>query len=438
MFKNFIKLFIVLAIIAVILSLINMNSEKVVLNLWGNNQIAYGLGVIVIIVFSSGVLATALLFGLIATPTLIRHRLLRNELNSSKNFYGHMVQARNAFVSKQWTKAKNLWEQVLKRDPSEVISRIELSKVLENSGELREGLRVLTTAKSSKPENVELYFRAAELNDKLGNKTAAIDNYALVLAVEPNRYAAQRALELCEELDRIEDALDYYYTLENSSYANPQDGARLKLKQLVKSNEPKKAKLISDFVKKNPTLIDGYVCLGKVLLAETAGDHQQLLDEVCQVLLKGYRQTENTALIDELVIVCREHSNPFKMIEYLEKAASSENNETRSARILTYLARAYYSVGRINEAKDTIDKANSLRSAIDPVSSKKVLRDLYVTLAFLKSNSSELGEAREALTLLDYGDSPLPLSFIIKNVDLEREGNLEKVQLNSINNNLSR
>ena len=75
----------------------------------------------------------------------------------------------------------------------DIIARVELSRSLEGQGQAREALRVLEEARASDPKNVEVLFRAAELNQSLNNKTAAIDNLALVLCQHPNRRAAQSA-----------------------------------------------------------------------------------------------------------------------------------------------------------------------------------------------------------------------------------------------------
>ena len=81
----------------------------------------------------------------------------------------------------------------------------------------RRGLEMdgaVEAARLADPKNIEVLFRAAELNSRLKNKTAAIDNLALILAQFPSRQAAGLARALSEELGRYDDALEYQEQLE--------------------------------------------------------------------------------------------------------------------------------------------------------------------------------------------------------------------------------
>jgi tetratricopeptide (TPR) repeat protein len=326
MVAKILKLIILLSILSVLLAIVTMNQQPVELKLLNSTPITAGLGVVAITLFFSGVLITALIGTLIRIPSYLREKSLENSQKNVSQFFTKFCEARTALLSKQYAKARVLWEQITKKDPSGVISFVELSKSLENSGEIREAIKVLAPAKSNHPENAEVLLRAAELNLALGNKTAAIDNYSLILSNQTNHYAAEQAMILSESIQRYDDALEYYAMIEGSSFAKGEDGIRLRLKVLVSTEFPnveEKRKAIVQFQKKHPKFSDTYNYLAEV--AEEESNHQEMLD----LLIKGYQLSRSEIFLENLCIKALSAGKEDLAIQTLRKFLHSESGSSK-------------------------------------------------------------------------------------------------------------
>jgi tetratricopeptide (TPR) repeat protein len=188
----------------------------------------------------------------------LRERKLRATDRSRQHFLNLFEKARNLMASGDWAAARDLWEQVIHRDPENVIARVELSRSLESLGDAPEALRVLDATRASSRSSAEVLFRAAELNRKLGNNTAAVDNLGLIISEAPRRKALELARDICSEMGKINEALIFQDELDRIGYASeePLDARRqLRLAQIVQNAQGETAlrdELLA-FVKRNPS-----------------------------------------------------------------------------------------------------------------------------------------------------------------------------------------
>lgn len=191
------------------------NSAPATVSIWGDSlTFSSNVGVIVIVSFFIGVLASTvvgLIFGLRAW---LRERRFARRERDREAASESLLKARSYLVTHEWGKAQNEWERIIRRLPDDVVSRIELSRSLEGAGDIREALKVIDSARTAAPRNIEVLFRAAELNLAMGNKVAALDNLALALYHQPSARAARMARDISEDLNRLEDALEYQERLE--------------------------------------------------------------------------------------------------------------------------------------------------------------------------------------------------------------------------------
>ncbi|NLF26102.1 MAG: tetratricopeptide repeat protein [Deltaproteobacteria bacterium] len=169
-----------------------------------------------------------------------------------------MLEARSLLAAGEWSKAEALWRKIAKRDPANTIAKVELSRSVEGGGDLKEALRIIDTARISDPSNVEVLFRAAELNLALGNRTAAVDNLALILYHLPSLKAARMARDLSEELGRLQDAFEYQEKVQSAGEEEAllkAAGTRLEFKKLLAehsepSDKGKKTAALKNFLKR--------------------------------------------------------------------------------------------------------------------------------------------------------------------------------------------
>lgn len=214
MIKRLYRLILVLLILAVALWVVLLNKDSVTLNLGNGQTFASPLGAMIILVFSAGVLCTALVASLFGFKAYLRERGFLALERRRSEFSADCAKARSLTLSGQYTAARRLWESLCRREPSDVQSKLWLARTLDEDGNPFEALKTIDSARSFFPGDCEVLFRAAELNKRLGNKTAAVDNLALALSHQPSEKAARDARNISVELGRLDDALEYNSQLE--------------------------------------------------------------------------------------------------------------------------------------------------------------------------------------------------------------------------------
>ena len=351
MLRRFRQLLVAFLVVLLAVYVVVTNNQSVTIQL-GSWVYSAAVGVVLLAAFAAGVLLTAtigLIFGLAA---YLRERRLERRERDRLAFYEGMVEARSHAASADWARAHRSWESIVRRDPTHIIARIELSRSLQNQGEAREALRVLDEARAAAPHNVEVLFRAAELNMALGNRTAAMDNLALVLYHQPNRHAARLARDLSEELGRIEDAFEYQAKLDALG-ADDADAdetrARLRFKRLLQEAEApgaQKDRLSEDlreFVKKHPACLPAVEKLAALEIEEGRSD------AAAQLLVKAAKISGAHALWRKVSRIWINGKNPANAISSARTAAHEARGEARLLAELE-LIRLYASLGMIEEA----------------------------------------------------------------------------------------
>jgi len=210
--NRIISLFLVVALFVYIV-IINANPIRVFIT--PQNFLTASAGVFLIGAFWIGVFFAGTIAAVFGIKAHFRERRLHAQERLHRTFLDNLLNARSFSASHEWARAQAEWQRLAARDPTAILARLELAHCLQEIGEKKEALRILDQARAAQPENSEVLLRAAELNLELGNKTAAIDNLALVLYHRPNRRAAALARDLSRELGRLEDALEYQRQLED-------------------------------------------------------------------------------------------------------------------------------------------------------------------------------------------------------------------------------
>ena len=349
------KLLLILATIALALYVVVLNQEMVTLRLGRSSAISVNGGVLFIAIFCTGVLAAALVAAFFGIRTYFRERRYRSLERKRQQFYEGLLRARGLLAAGEWNEAKSAWESIIKKDPTDVIARVELSRCLEGSGDTKEALRIIDAARAKAPNNLEVLFRAAELNLALGNKTAAIDNLALVLYQHPNRKASELARKLSEELGRIEDAFEYQRQSERlgaNGFAGEQNNLRLEFKQIVA--EPGSIEKLRVFVKRHAELTPAL----NTLSAEEArlGNY----DVAAGLLARAGRVENSPAYLQKAAELWITNGMPEKAISALKTAArEAKPGESKILAELS-LVRTYLRLQMFSEAEKALAELASL------------------------------------------------------------------------------
>ncbi|MCO6430419.1 MAG: hypothetical protein J5J00_06110 [Deltaproteobacteria bacterium] len=358
MITKFNRLIVVLLVVAVALYFVLLNNSQITVYLYPGSPISANAGAILLAVFALGMLFMALIALWFGMKSYFRERGLIAKDRQRQAFYQGMIKARSYAATAEWVKAKEHWESVIKKDPTDIIARIELSRTLEElaregSCEMIEALRVLDAARAADPSNSEVLARAAELNLALNNKTAALDNLNLMLYHHPNAKSALLARNVAEDLGRIDDAFEYQRRLEalsvNTNHA--EITARLSFKKLLLEHSTDQESLraqLKQFIKKNP---EHAPALTKLAEIEAASGK---LDEAAQLYLKASKSSGDSQAWHLAARHWLKANLPDKAIAAAKLTTGETSGEAR-IRAEMELIRLYLALNMLEEARQHLD-----------------------------------------------------------------------------------
>ncbi len=354
MLSRIYKFLVLFIIVSVALYLVLMNRETITFALSPNVKVSGNAGAVFLSIFALGVICTGLVGLWFGLKSFLRERRLINRDRERKEFYQQMLHARSLRSAGDLRAAIQVWQDALKHDPTDMIAKLELSECLEQQGELREALRVLEEARAGDSENIELLFRASALNVKLGNRTAAIDNLALVLSQRSSNKAAKMACALSEELERFDDALEYEARL--SGMGQPEEDssairARIEYKKIVLEHSalPKTlAPALKTFIKRNPTHAPALEFLAE---HELAGGNTE---EAVQFFIKAARVTKNAKIWARAARVWIDQKSPERALSSLRSATRELTGRPRLEAELE-LIRLYLTLNMLEDSRRAVD-----------------------------------------------------------------------------------
>lgn len=393
-------LFVALAIYVVVL---NNTPTTVYLPFISSEPFTQNTGVVLITAFTAGVLcaaAVALLFGIRAH---FREQRLHYREKQRGEFYAAMVKARSFLAAEEWLKARDQWEHAVRKDPTDIIARLELARSLRGSGDLREALKVLDAARAVEPHNVEILIRAAEVNLALNNKTAALDNLALVLFHSPNWKAAKLACQLSEDIGRIDDATEYnreYGYLSGDSEIQEATRVRLAYKQILHAHGETHNTLHTElkaFLKKNPGFVPALHKLAE--LEQESGN----IEDAAQLLVSAAKADGTGACWDEAVHLWLDNNMPDRALSAARTAAKETSGSARLHAEIN-LIRLLLLLGMNDEARKRIEDFASIAKSCGAEPPREMRQTLLILKGLALCNLGKHLEAAEIWKCLNEHD----------------------------------
>lgn len=414
MIRRFNSLLITLLVVGAALYIVVLNRQSI--DFYTSRGSAYSVtsGVLVLGSFAIGLLTASFFALLIGAKAQLREHRLKRKVRDQEGFYDEMIKARGAQAAGEWGNAIELWESAIRADPTDIIARIELSRCYENSGESRDALRVIDDARAREPNNIEVLYRAAELNSKLGNRTAALDNLVLILYQYPSKRAASMAASLSEELGRVEDALEYHAQLTSLGYESEDSVTavdRLKFRQMVDSYNGDQQRLESElrnFVKRK----EFAPALEKLAEIQVAKGRQE---EAADLLLRAAKQSGKAALWHRVSKIWLEAGVPARA---LAAARSATHGTTGQSRINaeTNLIRLQIAFGMLDEAKASLDSFEKTAKEAGVTPSLEDTRTVYHLRGLCLNRMGRANEAAEIWKKLSDYDYKFELQPTAKEV----------------------
>lgn len=332
MLRQFNRFILLGIVVAAALYITLTNSDTATLRLGPQLTLTTYAGVIYLAVFAAGILVASVVALFFGIKGYLRERQLRSQQRTHQNFFKVQEHARDLMAAEDWPAARGLWEEIISREPDNLVARVELSKCIENLGDLRESLRVLETTRATSRTSQEVLFRAAQLNHTLGNNTATIDNLTLLLSNHPSRKAFELARDTSELLGRYEEALKYQDELERRGYISDDSNeirAKLTFGQIMHDLADSNAQRVqlTALVKRYPSLIPALTTLADMELS--AGN----VEKSAEYLMKAARleTVEKNSLWRRIVELWLSHSaiDPHKRAERALAAARSATKDTQ-------------------------------------------------------------------------------------------------------------
>lgn len=341
------------------------NSGTATIKLGPTLSVTTYAGVIYIAVFFVGAVCASLVALYFSFKGYLRERKLRSAERSRQVFFEMFVKARDLMASAEWGAARALWQQVINRDPDNMIARVELSRCLEALGDPKEALRILDESRATHHQSIDLLFRAVELNRTLGNNTAAQDNLALIVAASPSRRALEVARDTAESLGNIDQALEYHSEIERVGYSSDEmDGAKARLlfARMVKGSESAGALRdeLLPFVKKHPSFAPAIERLAELEL------DRGNLEESAELLVKAAKLAPGdlskwSRVIDLWLKLAP--GEPTRRAERALAAARSATQGLKGARRIDgefVIAKTLLAVNRYDDARTLLEGVQSL------------------------------------------------------------------------------
>ncbi|MCB0311052.1 MAG: tetratricopeptide repeat protein [Bdellovibrionales bacterium] len=371
------KFLVIGIVVALAIYIVIMNSATITLSLTPSLRFTANGGVIYISLFAAGVFFTGIVALFFGIKGYFREKRLIHQDKVRKDFYHGMLLARSHLAAHDFSKARETWERLIKKDPTNILARVELSRSLEKAGEIREAIKVLDAARATDSQNIEVLFRAAELNIALGNKTVAIDNLALILYHYPNSRAVKLARDLSEELERFDDALEYQDRLENllgDPSALKRDRARIEFKRIIQNTQNNTSELENNlraFVKKNPDFPPALQRLSS-LEAESGKT-----EEAAKYLVRAAKEDDRPRYWLDAARLWLKVGQPDRAVSAARTATRDTKGIFRAESELS-LIRLYISLNMLEDASRALDHFPALEKSENVSFSQEIWRDFLI------------------------------------------------------------
>lgn len=357
MITKTVRLLAVLIVVGLCLYVVTSNNNVTTVALTPGWTVTANTGVIMISVFIFGILCAAIVATYFGFKAALRERVLRKRDRVRSEVLETIGKARGCLAAAEYSQAGAIWERILRQDPSSALAKMELARTLRAAGQTREALRQIESIRALDPANIEALFEAASINIELNNKTAALDNLALILSHHPNRLAAQQALQLSAELERFEDAQQYCRLaaeLGADEAVLKEQRVNLEYQLLLRSlpaNTPEEVTRLAgelrSFVKSRPSCI---AALSK--LAELELKRGEVL-QAADILQRAVQAGAPIGRVSEISAILINANQPDQAVTRVKAALRPLTGSTRIDGELE-LARICLQIGMIESAKEAL------------------------------------------------------------------------------------
>ncbi|HMO01838.1 MAG TPA: hypothetical protein PKD37_02050 [Oligoflexia bacterium] len=359
MISKFWKLFTLVIVAGLTTYLVILNSNSTTITLKPGSPITANTGVIILLIFLAGILVASLFAFWFGFRGYLRERKLIAKDRARRALIDGMLKARGLFASGDFTRAKEEWQYLAKRDESNLVAKIEIANCEIELSNLESASRILEDLRALHPHNEEVLLLGYKIYSTLGNKTAALDNLKLLLVSHPTKQNYKLAYKLAEELGNLNGAIEFINRLQERfglGLPETSDKEQILLKITLLENKNNKQKLkeaLKNFCKRHPESIEA-----TRLLAQTEKETGSP-EEIGLTLLKLAKLTNKASDWENISSFWLEQENPEKAITSA-KLWINESGPNNKATAHLNLARVYLDLNMSDLAKEQIQKVAEL------------------------------------------------------------------------------
>lgn len=388
------KLLFLLVLITVVSYTFYLNPQTIELTLPSRGKWQAPAALVLIVVFCIGLLCASFVAILIGIKQKFLAWLASRQANIEATNKKLTIAARESLATKELNQAVSLFERIIALEPGNVIARIMLAKAKQAQDKPRDALKTLDEARQADRQNLELLVLAAELNEQLGNETAAFDNLAIALRAQPtNKTVLKNIIRLASSLRREEEALAFLEKLMKLSPSAQQhelvnQKATLEFKIILQKFSDK-ALLKLELIELEKRYKDFAPLLTMLARFEEDDDN---LDQAIKLYTRAYKSAGDVETLNLMAHACLRQDNPDKAISVVRAALSLvEQNSCSALDGQLFLASLLIHLGVHDQALAVLAASEPRLETITQKATAKVLHSLT------SKNRGQLNEAFDQL-----------------------------------------
>jgi tetratricopeptide (TPR) repeat protein len=305
------------------------NPDSITLSYWPGKSISLRIAASILATFTIGVLFSGVIALLLSAKHSVEEWLFERKYKALIRNQKLILDARENLVFGRVDDAARVFNRVLDNDPRNLLALFHLVEVLKKKGELKSALLLLERFRENGEHSTELLVEISNLQNKLGNHSAAVDNLSLILKNDPtNKYALKMIVESFQELKLYDRALHFQNELVRVSGHSDRKDAQEKLadlellieQKLAGNNFPpqEKFKEILKRHKNHPATL--------VKLAEKQY-YEKDFAEAGKNFLKAYQGTPEFRYLEQAVVSFLKANDPAKAIATAKSGFESKGRE---------------------------------------------------------------------------------------------------------------
>lgn len=413
-----------ITITAAVVYVFSLNHTPVTLTYYKGKTWEASLAEIVLFVFFGGVVCSAFVFSILFLFQAYAFRKFRKGTSLIQTHHEAIVKARESLAAGDIQATRSILQRILKQDPQNILARIMLATTHRSAGSPKDALVMLDEARQVDKQNLELLFVAAELNEQLGNATAACDNFALALKAAPHSQSIIKNLvRLSTKLNRYDDALSYQDQLirlsHNKEHPTLQEHrASIELSKASfehPANSPELKSAISDILQRHKDYAPALLALARI---EASKNDKEL---ATKHLTAAYKRLMDPAILHSIARLWIDENNPDRAIASVKNAIFTRTKiGAVSHKGQIALIGLFLSLGKIDEAGNELHKLKNTELSTD--ANNNLLLPIALLESYIANRNNNVDMAYELLasavenTLSDDMAEAFPIDLLNANI----------------------